>query len=125
MMKLGTGTGSLINHLHSRSASPAPVVGMGITFLHWTDRSCGHVVAVLDGGKRIEVVGAKVTWQPHPSGCPEKIEPGDPNGPRATYRLVRGKWRRYVRNPMTNRWNMQNGPTPVLGTCDPYHDPHF
>ncbi len=39
-MKLGTQTGSVINHLHSRAVigQPEPVVGMGATMLLWSDR---------------------------------------------------------------------------------------
>lgn len=126
MLKLGTGTGSLINHLYSRAGSPEPVVGMGVTFCHWTDRSCGHVVAVLDGGKRLEVVGAKVEWEQHPSGYAKSIEPGDPSGPRSTVRLVNGKWVESYRNPTTGRWKKGGSSSAVLlGKCDPYNDPSF
>jgi hypothetical protein len=47
-MKLGTQTGSLMNHLYSRMTigEPAVYVGMGVTFLSWTDRSPGTVVEV-------------------------------------------------------------------------------
>jgi hypothetical protein len=39
-MKLGTQTGSVINHLQSRMVrgQPEPKVGMGCTILAWTDR---------------------------------------------------------------------------------------
>lgn len=47
-MKLGTETASLINHLHSRAVigQPEPVIGMGVTFLGWTDRSAGTIFRV-------------------------------------------------------------------------------
>lgn len=46
MMKAGTETGSLINHLYSRAATPDPEVGMGATILGWTDRYAGTIVKV-------------------------------------------------------------------------------
>ena len=51
MMRAGTETGSLINHVMSASVAPTPVVGMGITILHWTDRSAGTIVKVSPSGK--------------------------------------------------------------------------
>lgn len=51
-MKLGSETGSVINHLVSRQTigQPDPVVGMGVTFLHWTDRSAGTIFRVWTRG---------------------------------------------------------------------------
>lgn len=46
MLKLGTETGSLVNHLYSQGTSPKPVVGMGVTLLSWSDRSPGTIRAV-------------------------------------------------------------------------------
>jgi hypothetical protein len=46
MLRLGTETGSLINHLDSRCSEPEPAVGMQGTVLHWTDRSAIEVIAV-------------------------------------------------------------------------------
>ena len=44
-MKLGSETGSLMNHLYSRGENPEPEVGMGATILGWTDRHAGTVIA--------------------------------------------------------------------------------
>lgn len=46
MMKLGSGTGSLINHVISQGSSVTPEVGMGCTILHWTDRSPGTIISI-------------------------------------------------------------------------------
>jgi hypothetical protein len=48
MMKLGSNTGSVFNHIDSRSVrgEPAPFVGMGATILHWTDRSAATIIKV-------------------------------------------------------------------------------
>jgi len=38
MLKLGTETGSLVNHLYSGSTKIQPEVGLGATLLMWSDR---------------------------------------------------------------------------------------
>ncbi len=51
-LKLGTETGSLVNHLLSgTNGQPAPAVGMGVTVLHWSDRNPGTITRVSDSGK--------------------------------------------------------------------------
>jgi hypothetical protein len=47
-MKLGTQTGSLVNHLYSRMTlnEPEPTVGMGVTMLSWSDRDAGTIIEV-------------------------------------------------------------------------------
>lgn len=50
-MKLGTETGSVMNHLMSGCPTP-PVVNKGATMLHWTDRSPYDVVWVSDDQRK-------------------------------------------------------------------------
>jgi len=45
-MKLGTQTGSLINHVMSGSNHPEPEIGMGVTILSWTDRHPGTIISI-------------------------------------------------------------------------------
>jgi len=45
-MKLGTATGSFINHIAASSRHPEPKVGMGATILLWTDRHAATIVGV-------------------------------------------------------------------------------
>lgn len=52
-MKLGSDTGSLINHLFAGSQMPTPEVGMGATVLSWTDRHAATITEVK--GKRVTV----------------------------------------------------------------------
>lgn len=49
-MRLGSQTGSVVNHLHARGTigQPAPVAGMGATILHWTDRSAATIFRVFE-----------------------------------------------------------------------------
>lgn len=51
-MRLGRETGSLTNWaLGGTNGQPTPEVGMGVTVLHWTDRSAGTVSRVSQSGK--------------------------------------------------------------------------
>jgi len=55
-MRLGTDTGSMINHLMSGTrGAPTPVVGMGATILGWTDRHPATIVAVSKTGSWVEI----------------------------------------------------------------------
>ena len=45
-MRLGSETGSVMNHLFTASRQAEPVVGMGATMCAWTDRHAGTIVKV-------------------------------------------------------------------------------
>lgn len=60
-MKLGTQTGSLVNHVMSSSSQPQPAVGMGCTMLGWTDRRAGTIIDVSLTGATIRVQRDKAT----------------------------------------------------------------
>ena len=45
-MKLGTETGSFVNHVLATQNKPQAVVGMGCTVLSWTDRHAATVIKV-------------------------------------------------------------------------------
>lgn len=80
-MKLGTETGSLINHSMASPAVIEPHVGMGVTMLGWTDRNAGTVVKVTpktchvqaDKVTRIDDNGMseqqEYTYEPNPQGA--------------------------------------------------------
>jgi hypothetical protein len=55
MLKAGTETGSLINHLYSRQAPALPKVGDGATLLGWTDRHAATVVEVKETPTQVKV----------------------------------------------------------------------
>ena len=61
-MKLGTETGSLVNHVLSE-ANLTPIVGAGATVLRWSDRKAYEVVEVSKDGKKcvIQRYNAKCT----------------------------------------------------------------
>lgn len=50
-MKLGTETGSLINHLIADPRPHLPVIGEDVTECRWTDREAYRVIAVDKDGK--------------------------------------------------------------------------
>lgn len=52
-MKLGSDTGSLINHVMAGSHTPTPEIGMGATILKWSDRHAATIVEMK--GKRVTV----------------------------------------------------------------------
>lgn len=54
-MRLGTDTGSLVNHIAAAAKQVPPVVGMGATICMWTDREAGTVVRVSPSGKQCYV----------------------------------------------------------------------
>lgn len=97
-MKLGTQTGSVMNHLYSRMTigEPAVYVGMGVTFLSWTDRSPGtivevntkknYIVCIEDDCKRIDKNGM--------SECQEYEYTTNPDGHERYFRKDKnGQWR--------------------------------
>lgn len=80
MLKAGTETGSLMNHLMSRTVNPAANIGDGVTILGWTDRTAGTIIKVTptqihvreDNAKRIDKNGMSESqtyeYTPDPDG---------------------------------------------------------
>lgn len=60
-MKLGTETGSLINHVLSTSAPVEPKAGIGATLCLWTDRHAYTVTWVGPSGKTLLATRDKAT----------------------------------------------------------------
>lgn len=54
-MRLGTDTASVTNWMMGNSKAVTPTIGMGVTFLMWTDRHAGTVVEVSADGKCISI----------------------------------------------------------------------
>lgn len=130
-MRLGTETASLVNHLQSRGVigQPTPVAGMGVTFLHWTDRSPGTIFRVFTVGntkyietrdddyKRIDNNGA--------SEEQEYTFKTLVNGHKRYFRVGRsGLWEQ-VRQNDKGRWVKAGGPGLRIGSRGAYHDFSF
>ena len=94
MMKFGTETGSLVNHLYSNGQT-IPQVGMGCTILRWSDRNAGTIVEVSASGKTIKVQQDKAT-RIDKNGMSEQqdyiFEP-NPWAYVDTYRMTKRGWR--------------------------------
>jgi hypothetical protein len=144
-MKLGTQTGSVINHLQSIAVigQPEPVVGMGVTILSWTDRSPGTIVEVFTHGKYlfIAITGDdyKLIGGDIQSESQEYEYTSRPNG-RCTYfrREESGKWQQMTHKIVgydeekdehifSTRWSKVEGGGNGLriGARDCYRDPTF
>lgn len=127
-MKLGSETGSLVNHLYSRSASPEPVVGMGATLLSWTDRHPATVIEV-NQKKRYIVVQEDDAVRLDSNGMSESQAyeySSNPNGSKSIYRKNRkGEWVSHVINPDTGRLVQRRSAGLLLGERDKYHDFSF
>lgn len=131
-MKLGTQTGSVINHLHSRAVigQPEPVVGMGATVLLWSDRHAATITNVQQvRGKLIVTVqndrATLVAGSSH-DGSAEYRYSRNPGGSENHFRREDdGRWQRVVINRQTGRWGKVSGSGLRIGEREEYLDPSF
>lgn len=131
-MKLGTQTGSVINHLHSRAVigQPEPVVGMGATMLLWSDRHAATITNVQQvRGKLIVTVqrdhAAVVAGSGH-DGSAEYSYNRNPSGGEDHFRREDdGRWQQVVINRQTGRWGKVSGSGLRIGEREEYRDPSF
>ncbi len=112
--------GSLTNSIMENTAGAKPEVGMGVTFIHWSDRSAGTIVSVSESGKSIEVRGDKTT-RTDSNGMSEsqtyEFETVD-EGPTATYTLRKnGRWVRQGED--------MKGSSILVGVRSAYYDYSF
>lgn len=134
-MKLGSQTGSVMNHLQSLEVigQSKPFVGMGATILGWTDRHAGTITKVteLTASKKyqylIEVVRDKSTLISGSAASESQVysfEPG--NGTPTTYRLPKdGLWEEIRLNPDTGRYKQTKCKGLRIGERDTYSDPTY
>ena len=130
-MRLGKETGSFVNHIHSRSVigQPEPVIGMGVTYLSWTDRSPGTIFRVFKVGKLTYIETRADDYKRiDKNGMSEdqtyefKIRV---NGSRSYFRRESdGRWTEVRRNEVTGRW-VKCGGGMRIGERDAYHDFSF
>lgn len=126
-MRLGTQTGSLINHVLTHNvANPMPKVGDGATIYHWSDRHAATVIAVeknivtvqADTAKRIDTNGMSEMQEYEFSPNPEGYKQSFKMGPRGNFYEVR-------KNPETGRWVKIDGNGVSFGHRRHYHDYSF
>lgn len=134
MLKLGTQTGSVMNHIHSRATNgaPEPEVGMGVTFLHWTDRSAGTITKVWTDKQGLTWIEAQEDKAELVSGsCQSEDQTYDytpnPEGRRYTFKRTPSTfWNRMKFNEETKRWNKADQtPGVAIGFRKQYRDPCF
>lgn len=117
-MKLGTETGSVVNHLKSRATvgQPTPAVGMGATILLWSDRHPATIIKVTpktvtvqeDTAERVDDRGPYTEEQEY------RFSP-NPNGATAVFRLTARGWRQ----------SGGKGAGLMIGHREKFCDPHF
>lgn len=131
-MRLGTETGSVINHLMARGTrgEPEPTVGMGATLLSWTDRHAGTIVAVEKDGAGRYVVTVRedkarvVSGSTFDGSAAYEYEP-DPDGFEHMFRREEGKGWRGVRRGVGRRLKLAEGYGLRIGARESYRDPSF
>lgn len=120
-MKLGHDTGSLVNAILARHAPVTPVVGMGATILHWTDRDPATVVAVRHNGATVDIQQDKAHRLDSNGMSETQVYEyiRNPSAPVRTFTLRRnGEW--------IERGSPRNGGTRLaLGHRERYHDYSF
>ena len=131
MMKAGTQTGSLVNHLYSRmtNGQPEPVVGMGATLLSWTDRNPATITSVQKVGK-FTIIGVKGDNYKRidSNGMSENQEyeyTPNPDAAELFFRFDGKFWSRVRMNPETKRWNKIDSGGIRIGSRQKYHDFSF
>ena len=128
-MKLGTETGSVMNHLYSRMTvgEPAVFVGMGVTMLSWSDRSAGtiievntkknYIVVTDDDCKRIDNNGM--------SECQEYEYTTNPDGYKRYFRKDKNNQWRAMHHNENGRLVYSGGNGLRVGEREKYHDFSF
>lgn len=131
-MKLGTETGSLVNHLLAAGTlgQPTPEVGMGATLLSWTDRNPATITKVFAIGKALAVQvkqdDFKVVSGSMQDGSAEYEFSPNPTGYAWTFKFDGSRWVQVVLNKSTGRWKKVSGGDSLrIGDRAKYYDPHF
>lgn len=112
-MKLGTQTGSLINHVATTAKGPIPEVGMGATICGWSDRHAGTIIKVTP---KTVTVQQDIATRVDKNGMSESQQytyKPNPDGATTTYRLTKHGFYRF------------KGTGVVIGLRDEFYDFSF
>lgn len=112
MLKAGTETGSLVNHILSASGQPKPEVGMGATILMWTDRWAATIVKVTPKQVHVRQDRATLTKGHWSTEIQEYKHEPDPDAPVLVFRMTKRGYR-------CNGWGL------FVGNRRQYRDPSF
>lgn len=129
MLKIGTQTGSLTNHLLSRAVigEPEAKVGMGVTFLSYADRNPGTIFRVFAVGKSTMIECRDDDYvRTDKNGFSEAQEYEykiKVNGSKRYFRknAKTGFWESVRKNEETGRWIKGSGGIRI-GEREKYHD---
>ncbi len=132
-MRLGVETGNVMNYIQGNAVrgQPEPAVGMGVTFLFWSDRKAGTIIEILavDGRPALRCQEDTAVRTDQNGMCDSQSYDYVPNpeGEVSTYRRARnGRWYRIAQNPETKRYRkVEGGPGLRIGERDAYHDYNF
>lgn len=130
MLRAGTETGSLINHLYSRYVGTQPEVGMAATVLFWSDRTPATVVELFKKGKYnyfvVQFDSYTRTDKNGMSDAQEYVYERNPEGTKLTYRINQdGSYTHVVFNRDTGRYTVSKGTGITLGIRERYYDFSF
>ena len=128
-MKLGSETGSLVNHLMSTSSNDEPNIGTPATLLSWSDRAATVTNVFKERGRTIVEVTYDLSFVVRGSsadGSDEYRYERDPSGSVCYFRREKtGAWFRVRKNEDTGRW-VRGGRVGILfGHRETYYDPSF
>lgn len=133
-MKLGTQTGSLVNHVMTHGATHAHdiEVNTGATICLYTDRHAGTIIKTFNHGKSSFIVWQRdtaVRVDNNGLSDAQKFEyKSDPNGSTRTFRYDEKKemWREVIRDEHSGRWRLTGSSTGIiLNSRDEYFDFSF
>ena len=134
MLKFGSETGSLVNHILSTSKVHIPEIGEGATILSWSDRNPATVVSI-EKKRNDEVIIVGVQSDSYLrvddnglSEMQEYVYSPNPNGCVYHYRIDTtkpdAKWVRVWKSE-TGRWNKLEYGNIIFGIREKYHDFSF
>lgn len=112
-MRLGSETGSLMNHLFTGPGQIEPAVGMGATICCWTDRHAGTIVKVTRCQVHVQLDVATRTDSNGMSECQTYSYSPNPNGGVTVFRKTKRGWR------------SKNGYGLLIGSRREYYDYSF
>lgn len=129
-MKLGSETGSLVNHLMSTSTNDEPTAGTPATLLYWSDRAAATVtdVFVKNGRTFVEVKYdiSTVVRGSTVDGSAEYHYKRDLSGSVRYFRREKtGEWICVRKNEDTGRWVKSGRGGILFGHRETYYDPSF
>lgn len=130
MLKLGTETGSVINHLMTCGEQIAPEINMGVTICMWSDRHTATILEVKKTKKGVIkeiVIQRDIEKRTDTNGMSESQEyeyTRNPEGRIQTAHLLKSGWRILEwKDDKTGRNNY--GSSLVIGVREAYFDYSF